>query len=266
VWDPAVYLEHANDRARPFLDLMGRVGARDPAVVVDLGCGPGGLTGLLADRWPSADVVGVDSSEEMVQRAQSGRHSGRCSFVLGDVRDWQPTRPVDVLVSNATLQWVPDHLALLPRWVEFLGPGGWLAIQVPSNFDAPSHTLMRELAGSPRWRDRLGGVLRHADAVAEPGAYLEVLAAAGAAVDVWQTTYVHVLTGDDPVLSWVRGTGLRPVLSALLPEDGVTFEVEYAELLRTAYPAQPYGTPFPFTRTFAVAHRTGGAAHAEAAR
>ena len=265
MWDPAVYLEHADDRARPFVDLMARVAARDPALVVDLGCGPGGLTRLLADRWPSAEVVGVDSSEEMVQRARAGRQIEGCSFVLGDVRDWQPARPVDVLVSNATLQWVPDHLTLLPRWVEALSPGGWLAIQMPANFGAPSHALMRELAGSPRWRDRLDGVLRHADAVAEPSAYLDVLAAAGTSVDVWQTTYVHVLTGDDPVLSWVRGTGLRPVLSALSPEDGAAFEVEYAELLRTAYPAQAYGTPFPFTRTFAVAHRDG-AVPGEAAR
>ena len=257
VWDPAIYLEHGDHRARPFFDLLARVGATAPAVVVDLGCGPGGLTQRLAERWPGADVTGIDSSEEMVRRARSEQRNARCTFVLEDVREWKPRRPVDVLVTNATLQWVPDHLALLPRWVERLGPDGWLALQVPSNFDAPSHTLMREVASSTRWRDQLGGVLRHGDAVAEPGGYLEVLAATGCSVDAWQTTYVHVLPGPDPVLSWVRGTGLRPVLAALSPADGRAFEAEYAELLRTAYPAQAYGTPFPFTRTFAVARRVG---------
>lgn len=250
-----VYLEHADDRARPFVDLLARVDAADPGVVVDLGCGPGGLTRLLAERWANADVVGVDSSVEMVGRAASGVFDARCTFVLGDVREWQPTRPVDVLVTNATLQWVPDHLPLLTRWAQWLAPSGWLALQVPSNFGAPSHTLMRELADSARWRDRLEGVLRHGDAVADPERYLDVLAATGCSVDVWQTTYLHVLPGEDAVLSWVRGTGLRPVLAALSTQDGAAFQAEYAAMLRTAYPSKPYGTPFPFTRTFAVAQR-----------
>lgn len=266
MWDPKVYLEHADHRARPFLDLIARVAATDPAVVVDLGCGPGGLTQMLAERWPAADVVGIDSSVEMVRRAQSDERTAGCTFVLRDVREWQSERPVDVLVTNATLQWVPDHLSLLPRWVERLAPDGWLALQVPANFDAPSHILMRELADSARWHERLGDVLRHRDAAAEPGTYLDVLAAAGCSVDVWQTTYVHVLSGADPVLSWIRGTGLRPVLAALTTDEAGAFEAEYAGLLRAAYPAQPYGTPFPFTRTFAVAHRVDGGAPGNGAR
>lgn len=257
MWDPKVYLEHADHRARPFFDLLARVAATDPGFVVDLGCGPGGLTRLLAERWPTAEVLGVDSSVEMVRRAESGGLDARCTFVLGDVREWQAARPVDVLVTNATLQWVPDHLPLLTRWVQWLAPSGWLALQVPSNFGDPSHTLMRELADSPRWRDRLDGVLRHGDAVAAPEHYLDALVATGCSVDVWQTTYVHVLPGEDPVLSWVRGTGLRPVLTALSQEDGAAFQTEYAAMLRTAYPPQSYGTPFPFTRTFAVAQRPG---------
>jgi trans-aconitate 2-methyltransferase len=257
MWDPDVYLQHADHRARPFLDLLARVPAVDPAVVVDLGCGPGGLTRRLVERWPAADVQGVDSSVEMVRRAEADNRNARCTFVVADVRAWRPERPVDVVVTNATLQWVPEHLTLLPRWVGQLAPDGWLALQVPANFDAPSHTLMRELTGSARWRARLDGVLRHGDAVAEPRGYLDVLAATGCSVDVWQTTYLHVLAGADPVLSWVRGTGLRPVLAALTPSEGAEFEEEYAALLREAYPAQPYGTPFPFTRTFAVARRNG---------
>jgi trans-aconitate 2-methyltransferase len=237
MWDPDVYLEHAAHRARPFLDLLARVHAVDPALVVDLGCGPGGLTRRLAERWPGADVQGVDSSAEMVQRARADDRERRCSFVIGDVRAWQPERRVDVVVTNATLQWVPEHLALLPRWVRLLTTDGWLALQVPANFDAPSHTLMRELAGSSRWSGRLDGVLRHGDAVAKPEDYLDVLATAGCWVDVWQTTYLHVLPGPDPVLGWVRGTGLRPVLAALTPAEGAAFEHEYAALLRSTYPA-----------------------------
>ena len=266
MWDPEVYLEHGDHRGRPFFDLLARVGARQPTVVVDLGCGPGGLTRRLAERWPGADVVGVDSSPEMVERARAEQRDRRCTFLLGDLREWRPDRPVDVLITNATLQWVPDHLPLLRRWAEELPPDGWLALQVPANFDAPSHVLMRELADSARWRHRLTGVLRHGDAVAEPTRYLDVLADAGCEVDVWQTTYVHVLRGEDPVLSWVRGTGLRPVLAALSGEDAAAFEAEYGRLLRSAYPSTAFGTPFPFTRTFAVAHRPDGPDATQVAR
>jgi trans-aconitate 2-methyltransferase len=211
------------------------------------------LTRQLADRWPAAEVLGVDSSPEMIERAAEYALAGRCRFVVGDVRNWvADNKPVDLIVSNATLQWVPGHLDLLPAWLDALAPGGTLAIQVPDNFDAPSHVLMRELAAEEPWADRLRGVLRHGDAVHDVGTYLDVLARAGGKVDAWQTTYQHVLTGPDPVLGWVRGTGLRPVLAAL-GDDADAFEHEYAARLRAAYPALPYGTVFPFRRTFVVA-------------
>jgi trans-aconitate 2-methyltransferase len=150
---------------------------------------------------------------------------------------------------------VPDHIPLLTRWSRQLNPAGWLALQVPSNFGAPSHRLMRELADSSEWRARLRGVLRHGDAVATPAEYLDHLARLGLAVDAWETEYEHVLQGEDPVLEWVRGTGLRPVLAALNAPDGARFSAQYAERLREAYPRRPYGTVFGFSRTFVVARK-----------
>ncbi len=247
-WDPTQYGRYADHRSRPFFDLVGQIGAEAPRRVVDLGCGSGELTLTLAQRWPRAAVAGVDSSPEMIARAPAGRG---VHFELGTAQEFDATG-TDVLVSNAMLQWVPDHLPLLERWTRELEPGGWLAFQVPSNFDSPSHVLMRELAESAAWRDRLDGVLRHADAVATPAEYLDVLSGAGLTVNAWQTEYEHVLQGEDPVLEWVRGTGLRPVLAALGDADAAAFSREYAAHLREAYPARPYGTVFAFKRTFVV--------------
>jgi trans-aconitate 2-methyltransferase len=248
-WDPAQYERYAGPRGRPFFDLVAQVAAEAPATVVDLGCGPGDLTVSLAERWPAAAIRGIDSSPEMIERAPG---DAGVEFSLGTAEAFDATG-TDVLVSNATLQWVPTHRRLLPEWLGQLNPGGWLAFQVPSNFGAPSHTLMRELAASPRWRDALGGILRHADAVAEPAEYLDLLERHAAHADVWRTEYLHVLEGQDPVLEWVRGTGLRPILSALGEAEAAEFSAEYAALLRKAYPPGPHGTVFGFARTFAVA-------------
>lgn len=259
-WDPEQYGRYDTERNRPFFDLLSQVGAPAPASVVDLGCGPGELTAVLADRWPSATVLGVDSSPEMIERAAAYR-GDRVSFELGSAQEFSATG-VDVLISNALLQWVPSHSELLTRWAGELNPGGWLAFAVPDNFGAPSHTLMRELAQSPRWAGSLAGVLRHADAVSPAEDYLSLLTSAGMTVNAWQTRYLHVLTGDDPVLEWVRGTGLRPVLAALSSGgsggsggsgESAEFEGEYRSLLRQAYPRRPFGTVFPFLRTFVVA-------------
>lgn len=204
-------------------------------------------------------MAGVDSSPEMIERAQAearASHSGRLRFSLGDVRTWTATEPVDVLVSNATLQWVPGHLELLPRWADLLAPGGWLAFQVPANVDEPSHTELAAVCTSERWREQLGDLRVAVRAVEEPGTYLQTLADAGLIADVWETTYQQVLPGEDAVLEWVRGTALRPVLSALGEQDQAEFLAEYGERLRRAYPRRPYGTVLPFRRIFAVAHRT----------
>ncbi|MEU5091878.1 trans-aconitate 2-methyltransferase [Streptomyces sp. NPDC021356] len=261
-WDPAQYLRHAGHRARPFTDLLARVPdlpAASPRIA-DLGCGPGNVTVLLADRWPTARISGYDNSPEMLDRAAVEHagptaQGGSLDFARADARTWTPGEPFDLIVSNATLQWVPGHTGRFADWIAALRPGGTFAFQVPGNFSAPSHRLMRALAHSARWRDRLGDTLRHEDAVGEPGAYLEQLTGLGCTADVWETTYVHLLPGQDPVLDWVKGTGLRPVLTALAddPEARDAFLAEYRTALRDAYPAGPHGTPFPFRRIFAVA-------------
>jgi trans-aconitate 2-methyltransferase len=256
-WDPAQYLQFADERSRPFFDLVGRVASKAPGHVVDLGCGPGQLTASLADRWPAAEVVGIDSSAEMIAsaiRLLAERTPGLLGFRVEDVHDWRPGRPVDVIISNAVLQWVPDHLELLPHWAEYLAPGGWLAFQLPGNFDQPSHVVLRELAGSDRWRSSLAGVELNRQS-ADPADYLDLLAGAGLVVDAWETTYLHVLHGDDPVTQWYQGTGLRPVLAALQPADAEEFLREYGAKVRRAYPPASYGTVLPFRRVFVVAQK-----------
>ncbi|MBP2216806.1 trans-aconitate 2-methyltransferase [Arthrobacter sp. CAN_C5] len=252
-WDPTQYSLFSDHRGRPFVDLVGRINAADPQVVIDLGCGPGDLTRLLADRWPHAAVLGIDSSVDMVQRAkeQSGLPAN-LRFETGDVRDFSPAGDVDVVVTNAVLQWVPGQAGLVQKWARALRPGGWLTLQVPGNFGSPAHTLMRELVGSNAWRNKLGGVLRHTDVVSEPDEYLRMLSDAGMTADVWETTYQHVLAGPDPVLRWLKGTGLRPVLDALSIDDAAAFVDQYTDLLRGAYPKEPWGTVFGFRRIFAV--------------
>ncbi|WP_154605368.1 trans-aconitate 2-methyltransferase [Arthrobacter sp. AQ5-05] len=263
-WDPAKYVEFGDYRSRPFFELTSRIAATAPARVVDLGCGPGNLTATLAARWPDARVLGLDSSPEMVAAATSaanlghdgGTHpGGNLTFAVADIRAFRPRADTDVVVSNAALQWVPGHLELMAGWLASMNPGAWLAVQVPGNFGAPSHVLMRELAESAAWRKRLDGVLRHANAVAEPGEYHELLLQAGAAADVWETTYSHLLAGARPVLDWVRGTGLRPVLAALSDAEGKAFEDEYQRLLEQAYPYGEFGTIFEFRRIFMVARK-----------
>ena len=253
-WDPNVYNRYADERGRPFVELLTRVRVESAATVVDLGCGPGNLTAMLADRWPAAEVIGVDSSADMVASAQA-HASDRLRFVQGDLSTWRPDGPVDVVVANAALHWVPGHVDMLSGIVAWLAPGGALAFQVPDNFGEPSHTLLHDLRTSRRWRDRLAGGGDRSASVERPERYLQALVAAGLDSDVWQTEYLHVLPGDDAVLGWVRGTALRPVLSILDADEQAEFVSSYAEALRAAYPKQGFGTVFPFRRTFAVGHR-----------
>jgi trans-aconitate 2-methyltransferase len=258
MWDPHQYRQFGDERSRPFYELLNRIGATDPRSVADIGCGPGELTADLCGRWPNAEVLGVDSSGEMIAAARevlagaAGASSLR--FEHMDARDWKPDGPVDVIVSNAMLQWMPDHESLLVKWVSYLGGDGWLAFQVPANYDEPTHRLLRELGRTDRWRDRLTSVALTRQS-ADPREYLDLLTGVGCEVDAWATTYLHVLTGDDPVLRWISGTGLRPVIAALDGAVREEFMAEYAALLREAYPQASYGTVFPFRRVFVVAHK-----------
>jgi trans-aconitate 2-methyltransferase len=251
-WNPTQYARYSAERSRPFFDLIAQIRSTSPGEVADIGCGSGKLTVALAERWPESTVRGVDSSPEMIERAPL---LAGVTFSVGAAQDFAATG-IDVLVSNAMLQWVPHHDQLLVGWARQLNDGGWLAFQVPDNFGAPSHRLMRDLAASAKWRDRLDGVLRGRDSVAEPDAYLELLSGEGMTVDVWQTEYLHVLQGEDPVLDWLGGTGLRPVLAALPDEEADDFSAEFARLLREAYPPRSFGTVLAFRRTFVVAHKS----------
>ncbi len=256
-WDPATYLRFADERSRPFFDLLARVAAPDPQMVVDLGCGPGNLTTRLADRWPGAYVVGIDSSAEMIEKATEHRVD-RVQFLLADLREWRPTSPVDIILSNATLQWVPGHRDLLPRWIDNLAHDGWLAFQVPGNFAEPSHRLLRELAADERFAEFAAAI--EWPEVAEPVEYLGDLARLGCQVEVWETTYLHVLAGSDPVFEWISGTGARPILEALPDPQREEFVSEYTSALRDAYPRHPYGTVLPYRRIFVVAQLAGARA------
>jgi trans-aconitate 2-methyltransferase len=263
VWDPAQYERFAAERARPFHDLVAQIGPVEPARVVDLGCGPGTMTAALADRWPQAHVYGLDSSPEMITAATRLVRPGRLEFGLGDIAAWRPApATVDVIVSNAALQWVPDHVAALAVWASALCPGGALALQMPVSRSLGAMNVFRAAATSPTWVDRLGAVAAGAGPqsitpVRPLEEYLRVLAGMGLTVNAWETTYLHILPGPDPVLDWFAGTGLRPYLAALSDDpDALTrFRMEVGGLLRAEYPRHDFGTVLPFRRLFVVATR-----------
>ncbi|WP_420594965.1 methyltransferase domain-containing protein [Deinococcus sp.] len=258
MWNPQQYLQFQAQRDRPFFDLLAQVRGQ-PEWIADLGCGTGHLTAALTARWPQAQITGVDSSPEML--AQAAAHisihtSPMLSFVQADLSTWQPSRPPDLLISNAALQWVDGHDQLLPRLAGRLAPGGTLAFQVPGNFSAPSHTLLAEVCARPEWASRLKPEQRDKAALGQygPAEYTALLAALGFEVNAWETTYLHLLpAAENAVLEWVKGTALRPVLAQLTPPDAEAFLTDYGAELRRAYPTFDYGTPLAFRRIFVVA-------------
>ncbi|MET3962643.1 trans-aconitate 2-methyltransferase [Marmoricola sp. OAE513] len=248
-WDPDRYLTFADERGRPFVELLARIDATAPSTVVDLGCGPGNMTDLLAQRWQAARVVGIDASAAMIARARS--RGSAVDYRVDDVATWTAPEPVDVLVSHATLQWVPDHLELLPGLVGQVTPGGWFAFGVPANFDEPSHTLREELAAEAPYAEQTAGVA--SPQAFDAATYLHALTGLGCTVDAWETTYLHQLSGPDPVFTWISGTSARPTLAALDAELRPRFEAELKRRLDAAYEATPAGVVLPFRRVFVVA-------------
>ncbi len=249
-WDPRTYLSFGAERARPAIDLLARVPHERPRRVVDLGCGPGNSTLLLRDRWPEAHVTGVDSSEEMLAEA---RKDSAIRWEQADIARWRPRERHDVIFSNATLHWLADHAALLPCLMAALAPGGVLAVQMPRNFASASHLVVRAVVSGGPWEARLKPLVR-LDPVHEPAAYYRILAPHARGLDIWQTEYLHVLEGDNPVADWARGSLLVPLLGALDDPERSAFEAEYRRRVKAAYAPQADGrTLFPFKRLFIVA-------------
>ena len=266
MWNPEQYARYADERSRPFFELVDRIRTATPKSVVDLGCGPGNLTASLAQRWPAAQVRGIDNDTAMLASAElhattnASTEAHHLRFEAGDIATWRPEEPVDIIVSNAALQWIPNHIELLPELLDHIRPGGSLAFQVPGNLDDPHHSAIRAVRGRPRWSSlpSLRDLPERTHESQPAVAYTDKLAALGYEVDAWETTYVHILSGDDPILEWVKGTALRPVFDALPGQESRdAFCAELAPLLREAYPSRAYGTPFPFRRTFVVARHRG---------
>jgi trans-aconitate 2-methyltransferase len=250
-WDPAQYLKFAGPRLRPAIDLLQRIDAESPATVYDLGAGAGNVTRLIAARWPAARIVGIDGSAEMLAKAAA--ENPQIKWQQDDLAIWRPERPADVIYSNAALHWLDDHDRLFPSLFTGLAPKGVLAVQIPRNFGAPSHTLITETARSGPWRQRLERLLRPAP-VAEPEFYYDLLAPLAASLDIWETEYLQVLDGENPVKEWTKGTWLTPLLAALDEPERSAFETAYGERVAAAYPPRGDGkTLFPFRRMFLIA-------------
>ncbi len=255
-WNPEQYLKFAEPRIRPALDLISRIDSDHPRRIFDLGCGTGNVTQLIKARWPEADITGVDDSAEMLARAKEVVNG--VAWQQQSLAHWavEDGAPADVIYSNAALHWVHDHAQLFPRLLTQLAPGGVLAVQMPRNFEAPSHTLIAETVRSGPWQARLE-VLLKPPPVSVPAFYYDLLAPLTSSLDIWETEYLQVLEGDDPVKEWTKGTWLKQFLDAL-PTDAAAerFEADYAARLRAAYPPRSDGkTLFPFRRLFIIAKR-----------
>ena len=252
-WSARQYSLFEQQRTRPVRDLVAAIPRESAQTAVDLGCGPGNSTEVLAERFPQARVTGLDSSTDMLGEAR--QRLAAVEFIQADIGDWKPAQTYDVILANASLQWVPDHAQLYPRLVSLLNPGGVLAVQTPDNLDEPAHRLAREIAASPQWADRIGDV-RHPDRHPAPY-YFDLLRPHCAEVDVWRTTYHHPLAGGHPaVVEWFKGSALRPYLQRLDQAAQQDFLDTYLHAISQAYPLLADGTVLlPFPRLFIVATR-----------
>jgi trans-aconitate 2-methyltransferase len=253
-WNAGQYLRFADERTRPCRDLAAAVALEAPRRIVDLGCGPGNSTAVLAARWPAAEILGIDSSEAMIAAAR--RDAPDRAWVVGDIASWSADEPYDLVFANAALHWVPDHAAQYPRLLAQAAPGGALAAQVPHNQDSPAHEAMRAVAARPAWQTHFAGGVRqwHVHPV---DFYYDLLAPRASRLDLWETEYLHVMADAAAIVEWYKGTGLRPFLDRL-PDDAArkAFLDEYREAVAEAYPPRPDGRLlFPFRRLFLIAYR-----------
>ena len=251
-WSAAQYLKFEDERTRPARDLLAQVPVAAPRRVVDVGCGPGNSTELLAERWPDADVSGFDTSPDMIEKARL-RLPG-LAFSLADAATWQPDGPVDVIFANAVFQWLPDHLDIFERLVGHLKPGGVLAVQMPDNLDEPSHRAMIDTAADGPWAKNFDQPATRRDALPPPSAYYDRLKPHAARVDIWHTVYNHPMADAAAIVEWVKGSGLRPYLDRAGADHRDGFLAAYNERIAAAYPKlSAGGVLFRFPRLFIVA-------------
>jgi trans-aconitate 2-methyltransferase len=253
-WNPAQYLHFAAERTRPAVDLLAQVALAEPRSIIDLGCGPGNSTALLHQRWPAADIAGLDHSPDMITAARAAHPDWQWQH--GDIAQWTAVAPYDLVFSNAALQWVPDHARVMPHLMAQVAPGGALAVQMPAHLHSPVHQAMLTVAADPAWRDRMqqaaGAIMVHS-----PQIYYDLLQPTAARIDLWVTEYLHVLDGPAAVIDWMRGTGLRPFLQALADDaERARFEERLLREVEQGYPRQADGRVlFTFRRLFIVAYR-----------
>lgn len=255
-WNPALYTRFEDERTRPAAELLARVPLDAPRLAVDLGCGPGNSTALIAARFPDAEVIGLDTSPAMLESARA-RLPG-LSFALADAATWVPERAPDLIYANAVLQWLPDHATLLPRLFGLLAPGGVLAVQMPDNLAEHTHRLMRAVAADGPWAAAIGdpAVAGRLGRMLEPAAYYDLLAPRAADVDVWRTAYHHRMADAAAIVDWVSATGLRPFLDPLDPEERAGFLAAYTRAIDAAYPPRSDGRRLlAFPRVFIVARK-----------
>jgi trans-aconitate 2-methyltransferase len=250
-WDPALYLRFADQRLRPALDLLARIDLEAPKSVVDLGCGAGNVTVHLKQRWPDAQLTGVDNSPAMLAKARAT--DALINWEHGELASWTPSQAPTLLYSNAALHWADEHAVLFPRLAGAVAPGGVMAVQMPHQNGAASHQAAFALAKSPRWRNLLQHLLRESP-VAEPQQYYDWLAPHARSLDIWETEYLQIMQGDNPIADWTSGTFLLPFLEALQGAERAAFDAEYRAAILDAYPRRADGsTLFPFRRLFIVA-------------
>jgi trans-aconitate 2-methyltransferase len=255
MWNRDQYLKYMNERSKPFFDLLAKIPPRNYRRIVDLGCGPGNLTKVLAEQWSQALVTGVDNSTAMLADVQALAIPGRLEFVQGDITTWKPAEPVDLVFSNAVLQWVADHEKLLPRLAGMLSAQGTLAVQMPIHMNTPAQKAILDVTQRDRWRQTLSGVGLQPGCVKPAAWYIRHLLDLGFHVEAWETTYMHLLPGDNPVLEWMKGTALRPLLERLSPDARDEFLHEVGAGLPRASPQIGGITLFPFPRLFLIASR-----------